>query len=341
MGFLLLANAQTSVLHESFDGTIGGDNGASWFDANKWKDSGSLVPTKDDMVWIDEPNTYLAIDETSEAARVAELIIGRTSSSDALNSVHLDMLEGTKLEVGKDMAIGALEGSDGTVYAQDGAEIEIEGQLSVGSDEGGNGILVLQGSARLTAKKLAIGNNDEGGSRIVMDDKSVLRIRGNKVAAVGKMISNGLIVALSANKAGATKKIFDVRKVSGKTVVKVVDDDPSADPDDCQDRALRYKKRRRKNCSWVGKKRNKRCKLEWKSETLGDWCPVTCNVCTPDNNDNNNNNDACEDQTDLKFLNNASKNCEWVAEKTTGKRCKKAWKGTTLATFCPKTCGAC
>lgn len=226
------------------------------------------------------------------------MIIGRTSSSDALNSVHLDMLEGTKLEVGKDVAIGALEGSDGTVYAQDGAEIEIEGKLSVGSDEGGNGIPVLQGSARVTAKKLAIGNNDEGGSRIVMDDKSVLRIRGNKMAAVGKMISNGLIVALSANKACPTKKIFDWRKVSGKTVVRVVDDDPSADPDDCQDRPLRYKKRRTKNCSWVDKKRNKRCKLEWKSETLGDWCPVTCGVCMTGIYY------TCNDQTDLTFQQN-------------------------------------
>lgn len=257
-------------LFDSFNGRIGSGS-SSWFEPARWK--GIVVPTLDDSVWIDESNTYAAIDDKALTAQVLELIVGRSASSDSFGSVQLDLLKGTELSVQQDMTIGELDGSDGSVYVQDGAKIAVGGLLTVGSE--GNGILVLSGSAKITAKDLLVRNNNNnnknGGSRIVMSDGSMLKIKGEKRNAVKQMISDGLIVTESME-----ARTFEVRKKNGNTLVSVVGDkdkEPS-----CKNRKLKYMDKKKKNCRWVGKQKGKRCDLTWENELLRDWCPKKCNA---------------------------------------------------------------
>ena len=256
------------VEFDSFDGGIG-KGSSSWFESQRWKGP-ERVPTLIDSVWIDESNTYVAIDDKSLTAQVMELIVGRSSSSDSLGSVQLDLLKGTKLSVQQDMIIGKQNGSDGSVYAQDGSKINVGRILTVGSR--GNGILVLSGSAQIQAKKLNVRkNNKNGGSRIVMGDGSRLLLKGDKRQIVNQMISDGLIIPESME-----SRMFKVDKKRGKTFVTVevqTDEEPS-----CENRNLKYKGKKKKNCGWVKNKKNKRCDLPWKNELLRDWCPKSCNT---------------------------------------------------------------
>jgi|UniRef100_A0A7S4ERB3 hypothetical protein len=256
------------VEFDSFDGRIG-KGSSSWFESKRWKGLGR-VPTLNDSVWIDESNTYAAIDDKSLTARVMELIVGRSSSSNSLGSVQLDLLKDTKLLVQQDMTIGEKNGSDGAVYAQDGSKISVGGVLTVGSQ--GNGILVLSGSAKIQAKNLKVRNkNQNSGSRIVMGDESQLVIKGDKRRAVNRMISNGLIVTELME-----SRMFKVGKKRGNTLVIVKvknDEEPS-----CENRKLKYKGKKKKNCVWVKKKKGRRCDLTWKNEFLRDWCPKSCNT---------------------------------------------------------------
>mmetsp|Transcript_28544 Transcript_28544/g.77253 ORF Transcript_28544/g.77253 Transcript_28544/m.77253 type:complete len:283 (-) Transcript_28544:462-1310(-) len=248
--------------YDSFDGRIGKGT-ASWFEAERWTGIGR-VPTQTDSVSIDEANTYAAIDDKSLTAKVLELVIGRSASSNALGSVHLDLLKGTKLTVKKGMTIGELNGSDGTVYAEDGSKIIIGGVLTVGSK--GNGLLVLSGSSQINAKNLLV----RGNSRVIMGDGSKLQLKGNKKKSVNNLISKGMIVTETTG-----SRSFVVKKANGKTTITVkVEGDVDLD---CENRTLRYKNKKKKNCNWVKKKKKQRCDLPWKNELLRDWCPQSCN----------------------------------------------------------------
>ena len=48
---------------------------------------------------------------------------------------------------------------------------------------------------------------------------------------------------------------------------------------ECKNKTLRYRKKKRKNCKWVGKGKNK-CNKKWKKKKIKSyWCPKTCKTC--------------------------------------------------------------
>ena len=261
--------------YEFFDGTIGDTDGSSWFEPTRWTGIG-VVPTIQDSVWIDESNTYVAIDDKSSTAQVSELIVGRSGSSNTFESVQLDLFKDTALTVATDMTIGQYGDSDGTVYVQDGAEITVDGLLTVGME--GNGVLILSGSAKLMAGDLQVNNNNNNNSgkssMIIMGDASTLKIKGDKRSAINSMIGDRLIVTTTRS-----SKTFKVKKSNGDTLVKIVDAVVGGPGEPCEDRVLEYKGKKKKKCKWVKKKGGKRCKLVWKNELLSDWCPKSCNMC--------------------------------------------------------------
>jgi len=260
--------------YEFFDGVIGDDGSSSWFEPTRWTGIG-VVPTIEDTVWIDESNTYVAIDDKSSTAQVSELIVGRSGlSSNILESVQLDLLEGTALTVATHMTIGQYSDSDGTVYVEDDARITVGGRLTVGLE--GNGILILSGTAKLFANDLQVRNNKNNNnigksSMIIMDDASTLVIKGKHRNAINSMIADRLIVTTTES-----SKTFNMYTKRGQTVVKIVD---AVVGEPCEDRKLKYMGKRRRKCKWVRKKKGKRCTLEWKNELLSDWCPKSCNMC--------------------------------------------------------------
>ena len=56
-------------------------------------------------------------------------------------------------------------------------------------------------------------------------------------------------------------------------------DDDEIEKDCVDDASLRYKNRRRKNCVWVGRKPEKRCRKRWNGVRLYDYCPEACGKC--------------------------------------------------------------
>ncbi|VEU38043.1 unnamed protein product [Pseudo-nitzschia multistriata] len=324
-----IAVVDARELFESFNGRIGPDS-SSWFEPSLWNGKGK-VPTQNDAVVFDESDTYAAIDKKDIVASVSELIIGRSASSDSIGSVQLDLLSQTKLAVQQDMTIGELEGSDGSVYVDDNASIAVEGSLTVGS--GGNGLLVLAKKASIRTGNLSVrGDNSGGGSKIVMGVASTLTVAGDKRTMVNEMIENGLIVKETMDSTATLK----VGTTDGNTVVTVATEPPEP-PISCENRGLKYRNQGRKNCKWVAKKKNKRCKLSWKKEKLSAWCPGSCNKSCIDDGDGNN---PCADGT-LKYKNIKKKNCRWV-KRLTRSRCKlQVSDGVKVSEICKKTCGKC
>ncbi|MGK3747130.1 MAG: hypothetical protein ACI90V_013993 [Bacillariaceae sp.] len=48
----------------------------------------------------------------------------------------------------------------------------------------------------------------------------------------------------------------------------------------CQnDKSFRFKRRRRKKCSWVKKKPGRRCKKKYLGNFISKYCPETCGMC--------------------------------------------------------------
>jgi hypothetical protein len=61
------------------------------------------------------------------------------------------------------------------------------------------------------------------------------------------------------------------------------EDDSGDDDDDVNcvdDPTFKFKNKAKKNCAWVGKKANKRCKKKWQGTKISDSCPQTCGSCT-------------------------------------------------------------
>jgi len=101
---------------------------------------------------------------------------------------------------------------------------------------------------------------------------------------------------------------------------------------------LKYNNNENKNCDWVASEDIEiRCKKTWEGKKLYDYCPLTCLKkglgCCVDNSCS-----LCVDNNQLKYKNDESKNCDWVASKDVEKRCKKNWEGKKLYDFCPWTC---
>lgn len=317
--FLLLAAAilttARSEEYHDFDGEIG--QRSSWYEAERWTGSG-LVPSGEDTVTIDRANTYIAIDDSSVVARVAHLIIGRSGAgSGPLQSVQLDLLVDNNLQVTNDMTIGDEEGSDGTVYAQEGSHISVGGVATVGND--GDGVLVLTESAKLSAQDLQIRTTTGSRSRVVLGHGASLELQGNKEDALNDLIANGFIVPSEVS--DTLKAVLNPDKTITTVAIS-----------SCSNRALAFKNKASKDCKWVGKKKNQRCKKKWKKERLSDFCPMECNdECIPPK--------PCPDNN-LKYLNKKTKDCTWVGKKKR-KRCKLEWEEQTLADFCPGTCNAC
>ncbi|MGK3752600.1 MAG: hypothetical protein ACI8RD_004904 [Bacillariaceae sp.] len=206
-------------IYGQFDnGAIGDIGGSSWFDSSRWTNM-LKVPSSADMVWIDESNTYVAIDSTQEIAEVKELVIGRSGESNSMESVQVDLLEGATLNVATNIIIGQYLESDGTLYASYGSEIKIGETLTIGSE--GGGLVILKGNAQITANDINIcGADSAGGSgcRLIMDDESTLNLNGNKKDKLNEMIQNGLIVSSSKE----IKKSFEVMESNGSTTVKII-----------------------------------------------------------------------------------------------------------------------
>jgi len=313
----ILTGTRSEEYHD-FDGEIG--QRSSWYEAERWTGSG-LVPSSEDNVTIDSANTYVAIDDSSVVAKVAHLIIGKSEAgSGPFQSVQLDLLEDNKLQVTNDMTIGDEEGSDGTVYAQEGSHISVGGVATVGND--GDGVLILTESAKLSAKDLQIRTTSGSRSRVILGHSASLELEGNKEDALNDLIGNRFIAPSKVS--DTLKAVLNAEKT--KTTVTI---------SSCSNRVFAYKNKASRDCKWVGKKKNRRCKKKWKKERLSDHCPMECKAeCLPPIPPK-----PCPDK-DLKFQDKRAKNCKWVGKKK-GRRCKKKWKGQRLADFCPGTCNAC
>jgi hypothetical protein len=215
------SNAQESELvYDKFDGTIG--DTSSWFDASRWTDILS-IPTNEHTVWIDESNTYVAIDSTFEIAEVFELVIGRSGSSSSIESVQVDLLENASLQVTTNLIIGELLESDGTLYASHNSQINVGETLTIG--DAGSGIVVLSGSAKITANDIDICENSVENCILIMDNESQLHLNGNKKDKLTLMINTGLIVSSLSHKEGLNKA-FEVthNTIDGidATTVKII-----------------------------------------------------------------------------------------------------------------------
>lgn len=61
------------------------------------------------------------------------------------------------------------------------------------------------------------------------------------------------------------------------------DEEPEPEEEEepaCEDDPkLKYKGKKKRDCDWVGKKANKRCKKNWEGKKLKDYCPVACGKC--------------------------------------------------------------
>ncbi|OEU18247.1 hypothetical protein FRACYDRAFT_236519 [Fragilariopsis cylindrus CCMP1102] len=225
---ITVTNAE--VIYDQFDSggaTIISDiGGSSWFDSSRWTNI-LKVPSSVDTVWIDESNTYVAIDSTREIAEVKELIIGRSGESNAMESVQVDLLEGgTTLNVAANMIIGQYLESDATVYASHGSEITIGETLTIGSE--GSGLVFLKGTAQITANDINICDDSttdstaaakRSGCRLIMDNDSKLIVNGNKKLKLNTMIQNGLIVSSSPE----IIKRFEIIESNGTTTVTIID----------------------------------------------------------------------------------------------------------------------
>jgi hypothetical protein len=307
-------NAQET--YDKFDGTI--SESSSWFDTSRWT-TRSKIPSKLDTVWIDESNTYVAIDASSTheniAAEVSELVIGRSESSNSIESVQVDLLEGAKLNVATNMIIGQYLESDGTVYVSHNSQITVGETLTIGSD--GSGIVILTGSAQINANDINIcdqsSSSGVGGCKLIMDDDSKLTINGDKRNKLNQMIEYGLIVFSSSqegeqeengNKAFqvTTNKISNDDDGGQTTTVKIITvglptdsptsfifvstEEPTNKPTTapaiaCKDLKFAWKKKKKKNCKWVAKKR--KCSKKYKRKSIKNyWCKESCGKCPAD-----------------------------------------------------------
>lgn len=93
---------------------------------------------------------------------------------------------------------------------------------------------------------------------------------------------------------------------------------------------FKYQNKKKKNCKWVGKSANKRCKIVWKGVPLSTNCLVSCNHCP-----------GCKNDDSIRYDNNKKKNCNWVGRTSTKSRCKQEWEGKTMAEHCPLSCDSC
>lgn len=310
---------------DRFDGVIGEDS--SWFDASRWVQNG-VVPTSSDIVWIDESDTYVCVDDPNSVASVSELVVGRSASSNPLESVQLDLLEDTKLRVVNEMYVGQYQDSEGLVYASKGSQIIVGSTLFLGPV--GRGIVLLEGNSKLVANDLDI-SDVHPGSRILLDDEATIELKSQQLQKIKQYIDSGLIVVSNNNNNNGNKKRLEVLQVGSGTFVTVVDDDsvglpeptgaPTARPTTqtptgspivpfvCEDVTgkVRFKKKpnANKTKNWKCKqiKKKKKCSLlDLKGNPLWHSCPVLCDKCdklathTANNNNNNSDNDNVFDQ---------------------------------------------
>lgn len=351
----LLVLALTALCFEStlgegfeytiFDGIVGTQS--SWFQANRWTNV-MIVPGPEDTVAIDNDNAYIAIDDTTVTAKCMDLTIGKTTGP--MESVQLDLLLNTELQVMNDLTIGVADGSDGTIYAQDGAKVIVNGLVTIGA--AGNGILILKGSSMLAANDLSIRTGAASGCKIVLDKNAKIELEGDKQDAMDALIEGGYIipsdssVVLEAGFDGTKTVVAKFVPSEAPTGIPtatptVTPGNPTASPvsppdDDCTNKKLKFKNKKKKNCKWVGKNTQKRCKKKWKNDEgvkvkLSEFCPLQCKKeCAP-----------CPDDETFAYKDDPNKNCDWVGKVQTKKKCKYDWQGRKISDFCPATCGTC
>ena len=95
-----------------------------------------------------------------------------------------------------------------------------------------------------------------------------------------------------------------------------------------------YKKKTKKNCEYVFKKPDVRCKAKLVDDdgvSVLEACPASCGSCS-----------VCEDSTTWYYDGKERKNCEYVAKENTAERCEKEDdSGMSASEMCPATCGTC
>jgi hypothetical protein len=331
---LLIAATTTNAQqnYNSFEGTI--DDTSSWFDPSRW--TGILkVPTLADTVWIDESNTYVAIDSSNKVAETTELIVGRSSSSNSMESVQVDLLAGAALNVAKNMIIGQNTGSDATVYASHNSNINIGNTLTIGS--AGSGLVILSGNAQITANDIKFCQSNNG-CKLIMDTNSKLKLKGNKKTKLNKMIQNGFIVSSSSSdKTNSSNESFEVTRSNGMTIVKIIingkppiTDGFDLEEEECKDLNFKFKNKKKKNCIWAVKKN--KCGKKYKGKSIGNhWCKESCGKCPVVE-------DVCKDLK-LKIQGKKRKNCKWAAKKN---KCGKKHKGKSIGKhWCKASCDTC
>merc|ERR1712224_1154766 len=287
----LFVSANAAAEIDQFDGRIGEDS--SWFDSSRWVQNGA-VPTSSDIVWIDESNTYACIDEPSNVAQVGELVVGRSAASNSFESVQLDLLANTKLEVTNEMYVGQYQDSDGLVYASEGSEINVGSTLFLGPV--GTGVVVLTGNSKLMANDLEISGP---ASRVVVDDEATIVLNGLQLNKVNEFIQSGRIALLNkpnmkfdVQENGSMTTITvvesssqDVEPTNAPTVTPNVDNNaPTPSPFVCKDKVgkIKFKNKKGKTKRWTCKKikKKKKCsKNDLKGSPLWHSCPVLCNRC--------------------------------------------------------------
>ena len=353
------AAQEEGTIFDKFDGTI--NDTSSWFDPSRWTNI-LKVPTSIDTVWIDESNTYVAIDSDSEvaAAEVYELIIGRSGSSNSMENVQVDLLEDATLNVVTNMIIGQYLESDAIVYASHNSQINIGETLTIGGGVGGSGVIILSGNAQIIANDITICENN--GCKLIMDDDSKLTLNGkgngngnNMKDKLDEMIQQGLIVFSSSSsfmlEQQDNKKEFQVtydESNSGKTIVKIIDVDvlfnDVGKEEVCKDLKLKYQGKKKKNCKWIAKKN--KCNKDFNGNSIANyWCQSSCNTCTATRDDNepptgSNSNEDVNDCKDLKLKYKGKNNwCKWASKKN---KCKKKHKGKSIGNhWCKESCQQC
>ena len=357
------SNAQESELvYDKFDGTIG--DTSSWFDASRWTDILS-IPTNEHTVWIDESNTYVAIDSTFEIAEVFELVIGRSGSSSSIESVQVDLLENASLQVTTNLIIGELLESDGTLYASHNSQINVGETLTIG--DAGSGIVVLSGSAKITANDIDICENSVENCILIMDNESQLHLNGNKKDKLTLMINTGLIVSSLSHKEGLNKAFevthntidgIDATTVKIITVTKAPTIAPTKPPTNAPV-VLPTKPPPTKppTKAPVIAPTKPPTKSPTKAPVLAPTKPPTKAPVVPPTDAPTDGflnvsteaptksptkapevEEVCQD-TNFKFKNIKKKNCQWAAKKN---KCNKKYKSKSIGDFwCKSSCGKC
>ena len=127
------------------------------------------------------------------------------------------------------------------------------------------------------------------------------------------------------------------RTVSGKrlNVFKALESRGGPAPD-CEDDPDYYQGRLpRRDCAWIARKPNKRCRTWCRRNANKKGCPAACALCTAEEGAPAAE-DVCEDDPAYLRRNKPNRDCTWI-----GKKVDRRCRSDKDKTGCPVTCGVC